>query len=580
MKNTLRILAAAVLVTACCGAPEDGEHTLRILTTNDIHGSYFDDQYVGGRQRNSLMAVKHYVDSVRSAAGADNVILIDAGDFLQGDNAAYYYNYVDTVGPHVYCRMADWLDYDAVCVGNHDIEPGHAVYDRIDRELADAGIPFLAGNAISSKDGKPYFTPYKIFKRAGLKVAVLGYTNPNMAAWLDESVWSGITFESLIPKVQEDVDRIIASEHPQVVIAAVHSGTGKGDGSILESQGKDLFQSLKGVDFVICSHDHRPLTLEGDGICLINSGSHCRNVGYGEITVTVKDRKVESKALKAGLIPVDAAMADKQMKEAFKADFEAVKAFTLKEVGELRSDLVTAESYLGMCDYMNLIHTVCLQATGAQICFAAPLTFNGRVKAGTLIYNDLFTIYPYENQLFTVSLTGKEIKDYLEFSYDQWIQTMTPGPGSHVLKIFPVADPRTGQKKWSFQERAYNFDSASGLKYTVDVTRDFGERVSIISMADGTPFDESGTYSVAMTSYRASGGGGLLFEGAGIKAEDSDTRVTAKYPEIRNLIYEYIVKNGAIDPAATGDESLIGNWAFIPESAQPVLRKDYALLFE
>ena len=580
MKHTLKLIALAAAAAACTGAPKDGEYTLRILTTNDVHGSYFDEPYVGGPQKKSLFAVKHYVDSVRSAAGAENVLLIDAGDILQGDNAAYYYNYVDTVGPHVYTRIADYLDYDAVCVGNHDIETGHAVYDRIDRELAAAGIPFMGANAIRNSDGKPYFTPYRIFRRAGLKVAVLGYTNPNMKAWLDEGVWSGITFESLIPMVQEDVDRIIAKEHPQVVIAAVHSGTGKGDGSSLESQGKDLFQSLKGVDFVICSHDHRPLTLEGDGICLINSGSHCRNVGYGEVTVTVKDRKVESKTLKASLIPVDAAMADQDMKEAFKADYEAVKAFTLKEVGELKSDLVTAESYLGMCDYMNLIHTVCMKATGAQISFAAPLTFNGRVNAGTLVFNDMFTIYPYENQLFTVSLSGKEIKDYLEYSYDMWTQTMVPGPDCHVLKISPVADPRTGQKRWSFQERSYNFDSAAGLIYTVDVTKPCGERVSIASMADGTPFDADATYSVAMTSYRASGGGDLLFKGAGLDPDESDSRVIAKYPEIRNLIYDYIVANGCIDPALTGDESLIGHWSFVPEAAQKVLKADYALMFE
>jgi len=580
MRRLILLTLAAALTASCGTAPTDGEHTLHVLTTNDIHGSYFDEPYVGGAARNSLTAVKYYADSVRNAVGAENVLLIDAGDFLQGDNAAYYFNYVDTKSPHIYPRMAGYLGYDAICVGNHDIETGHPVYDKIRKELSDERIPFLAANAVRTDNGKAYFQPYAIIWKAGLKVAVLGYTNANIKAWLDESIWSGMDFQSLIPKVQEDVDAIIAKEKPQIVIAAVHSGTGEGNGSILESQAKDLFQSVKGVDFVICAHDHRPVTLDGDGICLINAGSHCRYLGEGVATVEIKDGDISSKQLSAGLIKVDASKADAGMKEAFKEDFQAIKDFTLRKVGDLQMDLHTRDSYLGMCDYMNLIHLVCLKSSGADISFAAPLTYNGTIKAGELIFNDMFTIYPFENTLYVLEMSGKEIKDYLEYSYDAWIQTISEDQ-PHALNIAHRDDPRTGQQRWSFTGRSYNFDSAAGLCYSVDLTKPYGERINIGSMASGKEFSADTGYKVAMTSYRAAGGGDLITDGAGIPKEELGSRILAKMPEIRDAIYDFIKANGKICPELLSDEPVLGRWSFAPEgTADRALEEDFRLLFE
>ena len=581
MKAFKYLIPAIVLLlsASCSHRLKDGEYSLTLLTTNDVHGHYFDSTYTGNRLSKSLYAVNLAVDSVRTAKGADRVVLVDAGDILQGDNAAYYFNYVDTLTPHIYPRMAKYMGYNAIAVGNHDVETGHRVYDRIAAQLKEYGIPFLAGNAIRNDNGEPYFPLYTVLRKGGLKVAVLGYTNPNMKAWLNESVWSGMHFESLIPLVQADVDKVIAKEKPHVVIVAVHSGTGSGKGNMLESQGLDLLKSLKNVDFLICSHDHRPYTESADGICLINSGSHCRNLGLGEITVRVKDGQIVGKDLSCGLIPIREAAVDTKMQAEFHSDYEAVKAFTLREVGELKSDLLTRDAFCGMSDYIDLVHTLQISCSPAQISFAAPLTYNGSVKAGTLIYNDLFTIYPFENQLYVVRMTGEEIRNYLEYSYDNWIQTIRSS-ADHVLKIRQRDDARTGQKGWSFVARSYNFDSAAGLNYTVDVTKPFGQRIAIASMASGEPFVMDKEYFVAMTSYRASGGGGLLHQGAGVDTDKIDERVVSRYPEIRDILYNYLMDMGSIDPAVTGDPVRIGTWKFVPEKmAGEALSRDMALLF-
>ncbi len=574
MKKTFIALLALVCLASC--GPKAGSYQLHLFTTNDVHGSYFDSTYVNNRTRNSLFAVAHYVDSVRTAIGAENVIFVDAGDCLQGDNAAYYYNYVDTTSRHLYARMADYMGYDAITVGNHDVETGHPVYDRVRKDLKQK---FLAANT-PKPNGKPYFDDYVIVKKQGLKVAIIGFTNANMKGWLAESIWSGMDFISLIPFAQEYVDKVIAKEHPQVVIVSVHSGTGAGDGSQLESQGLDLFQTLTGVDFLICSHDHRPFVAANDSIALINSGSHCRNIGHGTIDLTVEGGKVVSKSISAGLVPVRKEAVDTIMQAMFYEDYLAVKAFTLRPVGELTVDLATRDSYIGMSNYMNLIHRVSLLGEPAQIAFAAPLTFNGFIKSGTLLYNDMFTIYPYENELYVVKMTGQEIKNYLEYSYETWINTVSSPKDEHILKIRQGEDPRTGQKNYSFLARSYNFDSASGINYVVDVTKGYGERVCISSLADGSAFELDAWYNVAMTSYRAAGGGNLMREGAGIDTSNIDERIVERYPAIRDLLSKYIMENVTIDPASFADPAIIGSWSFVPSAlADHLLAKDLNLLF-
>ena len=405
----ITILLAVLFLAAACTS---GERTLHIVTTGDVHGSWFDEPYVEGQaNKTSLMSVNAWVDSLRRAVGKKNVLLLDAGDCLQGDNAPYYYNYVDTEGEHMFVQLVAYMGYDAIAVGNHDIEAGHAVYDKVAAQLRAHGIPFMAANALDDDDN-PYFASYEVFHRGGMKVVVIGFTNPNMEAWLDEPIWEGIEFESLIPCVQEWVDKVREKEHPDVVVVLTHSGTGEGNGSILESQGLDLLESLQGVDILVCSHDHRPFIAQKDETWLINGGARAGNVGHAVVSMS----KESGKKVRGEYVRMDKNKVDEEMKEHFRPAFEAVKAFTLQPVGTLAVDLHTRDAYTGMNDYAALIHMVQLEASGAQISFMAPLTFDGTVSAGQVIFNDMFTIYPFENQLYVVKMKGSEITDYLEYS--------------------------------------------------------------------------------------------------------------------------------------------------------------------
>ena len=83
----------------------------------------------------------------------------------------------------------NYMGYHAASVGNHDIEAGHPVYDKLVKEFE---FPWLAANAIDVKTGKPYFPPYAVFNRHGAKIVVFGLCTPGIPTWLPEDIWDRV----------------------------------------------------------------------------------------------------------------------------------------------------------------------------------------------------------------------------------------------------------------------------------------------------------------------------------------------------------------------------------------------------
>ena len=526
------------------GSLADGEYRVTVCSTTDVHGAYFDSAYVDNMAaKTSLANVSSYLKEIRGEGVQP--VLIDVGDNLQGDNAAYYFNYVATDVPHVYPRIAAYLGYDAIVVGNHDIETGHDVYDRVARELT---MPYLAANAAFDRDengradmdenpdGKTvsdsYFVPYCVVDRGGVKVAIVGMTNGNIKSWLADDIWRGMDFQIISEMVQPVIDRMIEKEKPQLVVLAVHSGTGAEQPN-RENEAQYLAATLRGVDIVLNGHDHRPVAREvenvnGGSVVLIDAGTKAVVVGQADFTLTVKNGKVVSKSVDYKLVPMEKYPVDPDYVAAFKEDFNAVKAFAQRPIGQLSENIFLADALDGPSTYINLVQTVQLASSGADISFAAPLTSSGVVPKGVIEFQDLVSIYKFENQLYVVEMTGKQIKDYLEDSYKNWVNKSGP---------------------------SYNWDSADGIRYEVSRKAPDGERVKILSMNDGTPFDLDKTYKVAMTSYRASGGGDLVREGAGI--DPASLVVVRKMKDIRSLIGDYISAQKEIVP------TVATNWKFV-----------------
>lgn len=156
------MLVLALGVTSPAYASQDGEVTLKLIETSDVHGCYFSYDFTSMKPRKGgLACVSSFVKEQREQYG-DGVVLMDNGDILQGQPIAYYYNYIDTTSVHVTSAMLNYMKYDVGTMGNHDVETGHAVYDRWVKQCA---FPVLGANIVDNKTGEPYLTPYKIIER-------------------------------------------------------------------------------------------------------------------------------------------------------------------------------------------------------------------------------------------------------------------------------------------------------------------------------------------------------------------------------------------------------------------------------
>lgn len=568
-------LIAIVLLFSCTGnKPVDGEYVFELYATNDIHGRYFDSLYVEGNNgelvnRYSLASIVTKINEARNRMGDDNVILLDIGDHLQGDNAPFYYNFIDTISPHIYPLVSNYLRYDALVVGNHDIETGHGVYDRV---TAQFDMPYLAANAISTDTKKPYFEPYAILNKAGVKIAVIGLTNPNVPNWLSPELWSGMYFDDIVSSLQYWVDYVKTNEKPHIVIAAMHSGLGEEDIDDLENPSRYVAKHVKGIDLVLAAHDHRVAAEQYNNgekdIWLLEGGSRASHLSYANISFSVENGKIIDLTIDGESLSMDNVEPDKEYMSHFRDAFVNVRTFTNQRVGELLNDIDSREAYFGPSAYVDMIHSLQLNASSADISFVAPLSFYRRLDKGELNYQNLLDIYPFENQLNVIEMSGQEIKDYLEYSYSLWLNPNVQQSG-HLLYLNDGDNIR-----FRLKNPQYNFDSAAGIIYEVDITKPANERVNIISMANGDGFDIANKYKVALTSYRASGGGDLLTKGAGIAHEELQSRVVSKLGDIREIMYGQLQEDGVLKAEK------LNQWKFVPEVlAADLSKKDYNILF-
>ena len=559
--------------------------TLKVIETSDVHGHFFPWDFMEGRPlKGTLTRANSYITRERQKCG-DNLLLIDNGDILQGQPCVYWSNYVMPEDENLAARVINYMQYDAETVGNHDIEPGHKVYDKWIREVR---CPLLGANIVKEecKDGEAdpenIYTglqPYSVHIKDGVKICVIGMLTPAIPNWLNKSIWKGIEFEEMVGCARKWVKYIQENEQPDLIFGLFHSGK---DGGIVtpdyeENATAAVAREVPGFDIIFFGHDHQVhnewiTNIEGKQVLIIDPSCWVQNVAEAEIKLTIKDGKVVNKNIKGSIVNVEDEQIDEQMMAHFQKDIDAVKAYVGQKIGRFESPIYTRDSYFGNSAFTDLIHNLQLQITHADISLTAPLAFNSTIKEGEVTMADMFKLYRFENLLFTLRMTGEEVRKHLEYSYDMWTNTMT-SPDDHALRLND--DSKDDQQRTGFQYYTFNFDSACGIDYEVDLTKPDGQKVKILRMSNGEPFDEKKWYKVAMNSYRANGGGELLTQGAGIPKDSLDSRVIFHTDrDQRHFLTEEIRKMGTVNPKPNH------NWKFVPEAwVKPALERDRKLLF-
>lgn len=597
----LTILFISLIMSVCStNAKKPKTVTLKFIETTDVHGMFFPTNYTTGKAVGGSMArVSSYVKSQRATYG-NNLILLDNGDILQGQPTNYYWNFIDTQDENIAASVVNYMGYDAQAFGNHDIETGHNCYDKWNREVK---CPILAANMINAETGNPYTNPYKIIEREGVKIAILGMTTPAVPNWLSESLWSGIRFEEMVSCTRKWVKTIKEKENPDLIIGLFHSGLKGGITNDEYDENATLAVALRvhGLDAIFYGHDHLSnfgfirqyeektddypfyfITKDGgpssavslsktDSVLIVNPGSNAYNVGEATITLTMQNNKVVSKKITGQLVSMKSMPIDEEYMNYFADDIRRLQEYTTKKIGTFESSMNMGDAFFGSSAFIDFIHNIQMKTTGADISFTGPLAINTTINAGTVTTADMFNLYKFENTLYVIQMTGAEIKNYLEMSYGQWTNQMKSSD-DHIL----LFDDKNNERNNGFKNFYGNFDSACGINYTVDVTKPEGQKVNILKMSNGQPFDTTKMYKVAINSYRGNGGGELLTKGAGIPKEELNSRIIYRSElGLRHYLAEEIQKQGSVNPKP------YNNWRFIPENlVAPAIQRDRELLFK
>lgn len=588
-------LALLVSIAPALAANRPDTQRLVIIETTDIHGSFFPYDFITDKAVDGSLAQVSTILAQERAKADQQVVYLDNGDNLQGQPSVYYYNFEDFNSTHLLTEIFKYLKPDATIMGNHDIEAGHPVYDKMVKEMP---VPMLAANAVRTDNGEPYFKPYTMIERGGVRIAVIGLVTPWIPNWLPSQFWSGMRFDGMAASAQKWMKVVREKENPDIVIGLFHAGMGTGSANDGENGSKYVAMTVPGFDFIFIGHDHNKYneTLTGpDGrtVRIMGAQNACRSIAQAKVDLVLdkatglyKIDKVDAQVKDIAGTPVDQAFVS-----AFQKQFDAVKAYVSRPIGKMNGIITTRDSMFGDSAFVDLIHNIQLELTRddsfglnkAEISFAAPLSADAQIPTsvdGTLYVRDMFNLYKYENFLYTMNMTGKQIKDFIEFSYAGWFDTMKSAD-DHIIKFAKNADGTLKLTNGLAEQatRYYNYDSAAGIDYIVDVSKPVGSRVTILGMSNGGAFDLNRTYSVAINSYRAQGGGAHLTTGAGMNAAEVQAMKYVTSSTIKDLRY-YIMK-WIEKQTAVLEPKPIGNWTVIPTDwAAKAKAQDMPLLYK
>ncbi|MET9389233.1 5'-nucleotidase C-terminal domain-containing protein [Streptomyces sp. NPDC006624] len=540
-------------------------YAFTVMGTTDLHGNvfnwdYFTDKEFDDKAHNDvgLAKVSTLVNRVREEKGRRNTLLIDAGDTIQGTQLSYYYAKVDPItaegGPvHPMAQAMNAMDYDAAALGNHEFNYGIPVLRKFEQQCR---FPLLGANALDAKTLRPAFAPYSMHRLRtpfgrDVKVAVLGLTNPGIAIWDKANVQGKMTFPGLEEQAAKWVPKL-RSMGADVVIVSAHSGS-SGTSSYgdqlpyIENAAGLVAEQVPGIDAILVGHAHTEIpeyfvTNKETGKQVVLS----EPLKWGQ-RLTLFDfelvwekgcwkvDKVGAKVLNSNTVDEDP-----KITRLLSDEHEKVVAYVNQVIGTNAAEMTSAEAPYKDVPIIDLINhiqadTVKQALAGTEhaalpvLSQAACFSRSARIPAGEVTIRDVAGLYVFENTLEARLMTGAQMKAYLEFSANYFVQT---APGAPV-------DPAKLTNAGGTPD--YNYDVVSGLSYEIDIAKPAGSRVTDVRF-EGQPLADDARFVFAVNNYRANGGGNFPHVAAApLLWSNSD--------EIRNTMIAWVTAKGAIDPA-------------------------------
>ncbi len=545
-------LAACLLVAGALGAQRrPATRTLVVVATSDVHGRLRGWDYYDTRpdSAHSLAAAATIVDSVRTMHPGD-VLLVDAGDLLQGNPLTTVAARSRATGTHPVIAAMNAMGYDAAAVGNHEYNYGLPLMQRAFRS---ARFPFLSANAVAAKraDALPSFT---IVRRGDLRVGIIGATTPGVMVWDRENVKGRIRYTDIIPSLQAAA-ATARRAGADVVIAVVHAGLDGaasydtvGTGLPGENVVARIPHDVQGLDLVVYGHSHREMIdTMVNGVRLMQPRNYAATVGIATLELARRGTSWRVTSSRGASVKVSSHAESPVVLRATESAHRAALAYVAESIGvsrvAWRADLARAIDM----PITDLVGEVMRRASGAQLAASPAFSLDASLDSGTVTVAEIAKLYPFENTLRAVRISGAQLRAFLEHSARYW-KTWTPeSSGSLVNNTVP----------------GYNFDMVVGAQYDIDLSKPVGQRITSLSVS-GTPVADGDSFTIALSNYRQTGGGGFaMLAGAPLVSESKG--------DIRDLIVEAVRKAGRLDPA----DWAASNWRIIPDAAAAAARASF-----
>lgn len=473
-----------------------------IFQTSDIHGYIFPTSYLAREENQAYGLLKVYENYLQEKAFlADNSsLLISTGDTIQGSALTHYLQKQSHSARAIIDNM-NHMGYDMEVPGNHEFNYGK---DYVLKAYQHADFPILCAN-ILDETGQPIFgQPYKIFERAGIKIAVLGLTTQYIPHWEHPMHITGLQFRSAVETAKEYVP--LLNNLADVVVVAYHGGFERDFDSLEmveqgvgENEGYALTCEVPGIDVLLTGHQHNEIARMVNGVAVVMPGD--KGQFLAKVTLELNQDVGHNHWTLTDVVPelIPITIDTPVQKEAAKrlSDLqEEVETWLDKPLGKIAGDMqIDNIDIARMHDhpYVEFIHRV--QNYFGQTEISAVALFNNQAKGFPhfVTIRDVLTNYPFPNTLAVVEITGAELKEALE-------QSATFFRLNADQEIVMSKDWLTPKPK------PYNYDMYEGIDYTIDVAKPIGQRVTKLNY-HGAPLNLEATYEVTLNQYRAVGGG-------------------------------------------------------------------------
>jgi 2',3'-cyclic-nucleotide 2'-phosphodiesterase (5'-nucleotidase family) len=527
-RNAFGLLA---LILAC--APPNQLRTpesidLAIATTTDVHGRLRAWDYYANQEDpvRGLSRAASIVDSVRGV-NPGRVILLDGGDLLQGNPLAYVAARVsrDRTNPIIAAMNA--MHYDAAAIGNHEYNYGVPYLDSAVRQ---AKFPFLSANTYRiDPAGVHAYSPWTIVERAGLKVGIVGATTPGVTLWDAENIRARLRFGDIVPAITDAV-REVRAAGAEIVLVTVHSGLNEpssydtvSTGVPSENVAARVASEVPGIDLVLYGHSHKENrgTTIGQTL-LIQPKNWATSIDIAHLIISKSGGHWVVSEKRSDLVQAVGHAESPAVRAETDAIHRETVAYVTTPIGSTSERWTADSSRAKDTPLIDFILETERKAAGSDLASTAAFSTEVVMGPGPITIAQVAQLYPYDNTLRAVRITGKQLRDYLEFSSRYY---RTPASPNAALETDP-------------QIPGYNFDIVSGIDYVMDVSRPLGSRITRLDYK-GTPVRDTDSFTMALNNYRQTGGGGYaMLRGAPV--------VYDKQQEIRQLLIDEVKQRGVV----------------------------------